>query len=149
MGNLSTCNKCETADSSVINLSDRLVLKLTQGIAPSHEEEEETVKKGLEREYQSLEQLQCIDNSHSTAYGLSVDGFERQRTQMLNFLAQHKVHINSRAQDILIECLRENPNCTLKCFREMEEFMDFVDAKRMVILKERKDADLSDVRKKY
>lgn len=147
MGNLSSCNKCSTADSSVINLSDRLVLKLTQGIEPPREEETETIKQGLQQEYDAMQKLQCIDNSHSAAYGLSVEGFEQQRTQMLDFLSKYKMHTDSRARALLIECLRDNPDCVTKCFREMEEYMDWIDARRMAILKERKDADLSKVKK--
>lgn len=146
MGNLSSCDKCHTTDSSVINLSDRLVLKLTQGIQPPRDQEE-PVKQGLQQEYDCMQKLQCVDNSHSAAYGLSVEGFERQRTQMLDFLSQYKMHTDSRAKDLLIECLRDNANCVTKCFREMEEYMDSIDARRMAILKERKDADLSKTKK--
>lgn len=142
MGNLNSCNKCEISDSSVVNLSDNLVLKLTQGIQPPREEEEDTVKQGLQQEYDSLHKLQCIDDSHSSAYGLSVEGFERQRSLMMEFLSRYKSHTDSRAKDLLIECLRENPNCGMKCFREMEDFMDWVDARRLSILKERQNSDM-------
>lgn len=142
----SSCDKCRTSDNSVINLSDRLVLKLTQGIEPPREENVVEVKQGLQQEYDNIQKLQCIDNSHSAAYGLSSDGFERQRSQMLNFLSQFKSHTNSRAKDILVECLRDNSGCVTKCFKEMEEFMDWIDARRMTILKERKD-EFSKVKK--
>lgn len=140
MGNILACNTCETTDSSVINFSDRLVLKLTQGVQPPRDPEDDNpVHEGLQREQDAIQKLQCIDNSHSAAYGLSVEGFERQRSLMLDFLAKYKVHTESRAKDLLVACLRDNPNCVMKCFREMEEFMDWVDARRMAILKERKD----------
>lgn len=147
MGNLNSCDKCDIADSSVIQLSDRLVLKLTKGIQPPVEEEEESVRKGMEHEYESMEKLHCFDNSHSSAYGLNVQGFETQRSNMLKFLSEHKMHTESRAKDLLVACLRENPNCAMKCFREMEEYMDSIDARRMTILKEKKDSDMSRIKK--
>lgn len=133
----------------MINLSERLVLKLTQGIVPPRETEDETpaVHQGLQREQEHIARLQCIDESHSAAYGLSVEGFERQRSMMMEFLARYRMHSNSRAKDLLIECLRDNPNCVMKCFREMEEYMDWIDARRMAILKERKDIDVPPVKK--
>lgn len=147
MGNYSSCNRCETSDSSVINLSDRLVLKLTEGIQPPREEEEVPINQSIQREYDALHKLQCIDNSHSAVYGLSVEGFERQRSQMIEFLSRFRLNSGSRAKDLLVQCLTENANCTMKCFREMEEYMDWVDARRMAILKERKDAEEPPIKK--
>lgn len=138
MGNAQACNKCPTGDSSVVNLSDRLVLKLTEGVVPPPEQQRSTP--GLQQEHDHIEKIKCIDNSHTAAYGLTAEGVDKQRNDMLAFLAQFRVQQESRAKVILLECLKQNADCTAKCFREMEEYIDWVDARRMALLKEQRDA---------
>ncbi|KAF2900943.1 hypothetical protein ILUMI_05246 [Ignelater luminosus] len=67
MGSAISCGKCPTVEtSSVINLSDALILRMLEGI-----EVPGPTRVAVPEDEDWFEKLKCIDDAHSNAYGLT------------------------------------------------------------------------------
>ena len=124
-----SCDRCEVAGtSSIFTLSDNLVLKLADGITPEIQETKGVPKDVNEREW--MEKLRCIDNAHSVAYHLNEDGFNGIVHNLEKTMGKDDEPSDLLKREI-IKCLKENPNCSLKCERLLSELTEAYDLQRV------------------
>lgn len=128
-----SCEKCEVAGTaSIFTLSDDLVLKLADGVEPKIQE-----TKGLSKDLNELEwieKIRCIDNAHSVAYHLNEDGFNLTARNIETMLGKDR-KVCHRLRDALINCLKENPNCAIKCKDLIDELAETYDLDRVQRIK--------------
>ncbi|CAG9768307.1 unnamed protein product [Ceutorhynchus assimilis] len=134
---------------TVINISESCVDRLTR-------EEKESAEKQASAEVLNIPQnvsendwimkLKCLDDAHSNTYGLTVQGFYKLADEVESNIEDVRPNLCS-AVDI-IQCLKKNKCCSIKCRSHMDRFIDCVDTTRINIIKEQIECDLKEKRKK-
>ncbi|KAB0797778.1 hypothetical protein PPYR_08771 [Photinus pyralis] len=133
MGSRMSCDTCPTAvTSSVVNLSDSVILRVADGV----QNPKSLVPEPPSQEDQSwYEKLKCIDDSHSQKTGINIKDMETLIISLEGRLRQGIIK-ESCFSALLKSCYRNNPNCSLHCMKESKEFIDCVDAIRLQHIKE-------------
>ncbi|KAK9870506.1 hypothetical protein WA026_008063 [Henosepilachna vigintioctopunctata] len=131
--------KCEpVVQGSVINLSEECVKFVETGKSP---------KKSVLKKNHPLEEdkyfsrMNALDDAHSMTSGVNFDNFKKMANSLEATLTSYKSIPCSKIH--LLRCLQENEFCLIKCRKQMEDFIDCVDAFRLkaVIDKLKKDTE--------
>ncbi|XP_044268376.1 uncharacterized protein LOC123013720 [Tribolium madens] len=124
MGNTFFCNRC---DIDKFNLSRACVDQFLN--------DESDNKLSFEDRW--MAKLKCLDDVHSKQNGLTEEAFNEMVDKLEKKLKSKNIPVYCRNRELLLECLGRNPNCMLNCKKEMDEFIDCVDALRVRRIKER------------
>ncbi|KAI4465787.1 hypothetical protein MML48_3g00020365 [Holotrichia oblita] len=138
MGNLISCEQCTAAsEASVFTFSDPLVLKLTEGIRPEDQQKHGQVRDIKDREW--MDKIQCIEELHTNAYGLSLEGVN----ELCRRLEQHLDKMNdvNALKHEVEKCYRKHPGQTLQCREQVQEFEDHIDLGRLKTIKKKFHSD--------
>lgn len=135
MGSLLSCDQCHTREeNSVMTFSDALVFRAI-GVSSSHNQEHQQIDIDQNIPQATTEEewflkIRAIDDQHSAAYGLTVDGFDALAKTIEARLAAF-VATNICRNTEVIDCYKQNPTCASKCQQEVESFVDCVDIFRL------------------
>ncbi|XP_076270216.1 uncharacterized protein LOC143202511 [Rhynchophorus ferrugineus] len=125
---------------SVINLSNSCIDRLTG--------EEEDLRLDLSKDSSEKEwmmKLKCLDDAHSNTYGLTINCFEELIKQVESQIEPIRPLVCS--SDEVIQCLKKNPCCGIKCRPVMEKYIDCIETYRINIIKEQIENELKEKRK--
>ncbi|ENN76289.1 hypothetical protein YQE_07252, partial [Dendroctonus ponderosae] len=149
MGNiLFPCRTDKNTSENVINLSqscmERLIRKEKEVEKKYPEVQELQIPENLsEKEW--MMKLKCLDDAHSNTYGLTVQAFYKLIDKVESQIEPVRPGICD--PDKIIECLKKNSCCTIRCRSEMEKYIDCVDTFRINIIKEQVECERKEKRK--
>lgn len=132
MGGLFACPKCETEvkNESVINISDSCILRVTG----DEVYEKSTDEKSPQTDEEWIRHLKCLDEIHSLNGGLTPENIEKLIEDVEQQIGSLRESICSSEK--VIACLSKHQNCSIRCKRYVDEFIDCINKNRIEIIKE-------------
>ncbi|XP_045470619.1 uncharacterized protein LOC123677924 [Harmonia axyridis] len=123
--------KCEpVVKGSVINLSSDCIQFIETGKPPR----KTVLKKNFpleEEEY--FTRMKTIDDIHSHNSGVNFENFKKMANSLEATIQSNKSVPCAKRR--LLNCLRDNEFCMIKCRKELDKFIDCVDALRLEVMK--------------
>ncbi|KAL3282292.1 hypothetical protein HHI36_005480 [Cryptolaemus montrouzieri] len=137
--------KCEpVVKGSVINLSDDCIQFVETGKSPR----KSILKKNFPLEEEKyFTRLRALDELHSRNSGVNFESFKKMANSLEATLTSNKTVSCARRR--LLNCLRDNEFCMIKCRKELDKFIDCIDGIRLEIVKAKfeKEIDLQNKKK--
>ncbi|XP_044750254.1 uncharacterized protein LOC123310702 [Coccinella septempunctata] len=125
--------RCEpVVQGSVINLSNDCIQFIETGKAPR----KTVLKKNFPLEEEKyFTTMRAIDDAHSRSSGVNFESFKKMANSLEATLTSNKTVPCAKRR--LLNCLRDNEFCMIKCRKELEKFIDCVDALRVEVMKKK------------
>ncbi|KAF5299376.1 hypothetical protein FQR65_LT09417 [Abscondita terminalis] len=131
MGAIVSCNKCSSnVTSSVVNLSEAVVHRVADGTEEPSSIKEECVSM---EDCAWFEKIECIDDAHSYQNGLVLKNIELHMQFLEKQMKEQKPEFCFT--ESLVKCLKKNPGCTYKCFKDMKHFVECIEVMRLEKIK--------------